>query len=152
MRLSEAVDIYVAEAIVKGNFKYLWTQALRSVGYKQNYISSHGTDLWTKDSVQKVIQEAQKRRRAKVEVTLDSIRAKCQELQKLAKEKGDLASYAAGIKLEGQTIAAFSEKLLTGDIEKGKEVEESLRGEAKKIASILIDKHKTALIEGEIKD
>lgn len=110
-RLVNAINLYIAKHINGNEAKYTWDQALRESGYADKYVVNHAKHLWGKSEVQEQIKSAIARRTVKSELNREKVEANIEMLLGLALEKGDLATAARCIEMQGKSIAMFTDKI-----------------------------------------
>lgn len=71
-------------------------------------------------------------------VTVDSVRAELERLQRLAEDKGDVSSAIRSQELIGKTIGAFVERQQTEDLTESARLEQAEEDQARRIARVVL--------------
>ena len=113
-------------------------QTLINVGYSPSYALKNSIKLWDNVLVKSEISRLQAKTALKTDVTILSIQQELADLKLKAVTKGDLGTALGCIVASGKTVAAFSDNLNIGDVEKQREIEAEVLAEAKRISHIVL--------------
>lgn len=129
----EKADL-IASAYMSNGFKK--SEALVSVGYKENYAKSNcAHKVYNNPLVKQSIAKLQANQTLKTSVTVENIVKELDSTIELALAKNDLNTVARCIELKGKTIGAFADKTISIDEQKTC-IDESKRKEAEELAKI----------------
>jgi hypothetical protein len=143
-RLSEEKANAIAAEYMTNGFQKV--KALLSVGYKTTYANSKA-GLKTYDNLKEkqALERIASQNKASDAVRAEQIISNLRHAQAISLEANDRQSYIRATELLGKTLAMFTDKTLTSDIDKQRELDQQELVEAKRIASIrLKDMSRTA--------